>query len=127
MNHCIAKQLVSLAQHTNRAIALEELAGIRKRVRARRNQRRQLHIWAFYDLQQKIAYKAELAGVPVIYIDSAYTSQTCPVCGCIDKRNRPSQDTFSCVGCGHAGHADAIAALNVQRRAVVNLPNVGAA
>jgi len=36
----------------------------------------------------------------------------CPTCGLVDKRNRLSQAQFVCVGCGLAGHADTIAALN---------------
>jgi putative transposase len=42
----------------------------------------------------------------------------------LDKRNRPSQSTFSCVSCGFSGFADHIAARNIASRAVVNPPNV---
>jgi putative transposase len=124
VNHCISKQIVDYAKGTGRGIALEDLTGIRDRVTVRRAYRRQLHGWAFYDLRQKIEYKAELAGVPVAVVDPRNTSRTCPVCGCIDKRNRPDQSTFSCVACGFSGFADHIAAVNISRRAVVNQPHV---
>ena len=64
-NHRIAKEIVTRAQRTGRGIALEELRGIRDRVRVRRAQRRQMHGWSFHDLQRKILYKAALQGVPV--------------------------------------------------------------
>ena len=133
VNHVIAKTIVAKAKDTNRAIALEDLKGIRKRVTARRPQRAMLHSWSFYQLRLFITYKAVLAGVPVFLVDPWNTSRTCPCCGCIDKANRPNQHTFSCVACGFAGLADhkvalrgAIAATNIRDRgrAHVNAPNV---
>jgi IS605 OrfB family transposase len=125
VNHCISKRLVAKAERTKRAIALEDLEGIRQRVRARRPQRATLHSWAFHDLGQKIVYKAKRAGVPVVFVDPRNTSRECPACGLIDKANRPERDTFHCVGCGHAGPADHIAARNIASRAAINRPNAG--
>jgi putative transposase len=125
VNHRISKRIVAKAQGTRRAIALEVLDGIRARVTVRHGrQRAALHSWAFFDLKQKIAYKAALAGVPVFSVDPRNTSRTCPSCGLVDKRNRPSQDVFKCIGCGSAGRADHIAAENI-RRAAVNRPYAG--
>ncbi len=123
INHCISKQLVRRAKDTERGIALEDLTGIRKRITVRKAHRRQLHSWAFYDLRTKIEYKAELAGIPIVAVDPRNTSCTCPICNCIDKRNRPNQATFSCVFCGHSGFADHIAAINISRRAAINQPH----
>ena len=69
------------AERTGRGIALEDLGGIRDRVRLRKPQRVTLHSWAFHQLGQYIAYKAARAGVPVVYVDPAYTSQRCSSCG----------------------------------------------
>jgi IS605 OrfB family transposase len=99
-NHCIAKSIVAEAQRTCRGIALEDLTGIRDRVRLRKPQRVTLHSWSFAQLGQFTAYKARLAGVPVVYVDPAYTSQRCSACGHADKKNRPDQATFSCTSCG---------------------------
>jgi transposase len=67
-------------------------------------------------LRRFVAYKAALAGVPVVYVDPRHTSRTCPACGLVDARNRVSQARFQCVGCGLAGHADTIAATNIRAR-----------
>jgi IS605 OrfB family transposase len=123
-NHCISKKLVAEAKDTNRALALEDLQGIRARVTVRRSQRATLHSWAFYQLRSFVTYKAKRAGVPVFLVDPRNTSRTCPACGHIDKANRPSQSKFSCVVCGCAGLADHIAAVNIGRRAAVNPPIV---
>jgi len=122
INHVISKRLVAKANGTARGIALEDLSGIKERVTVRKGQRRQHHAWSYHDLRQKIEYKAQLAGVVVVAVDPRNTSRTCPVCGLIDKRNRPRQDTFSCVSCGFCGHADTVAAGNIASRAAVNRP-----
>jgi IS605 OrfB family transposase len=126
VNHTISKQIAAKAKDTNRAIALEDLKGIRLRVTARRPQRATLHSWSFHQLKLFVEYKALRVGVPVFLVDPRNTSRTCPRCGCIDKANRRSQSNFSCVSCGFAGLADHIAATNISARgrAHVNAPNV---
>jgi putative transposase len=124
VNHQLSKKLVAKAQDTERAIALEDLSGIRTRTTARRFQRATLHNWSFAQLRMFVEYKAKRAGISVILVDPKNTSRTCPACGHIDKANRKSQSQFSCVVCRFAGLADHIAAVNIARRAVVNLPIV---
>ncbi|MBC8078614.1 MAG: IS200/IS605 family element transposase accessory protein TnpB, partial [Chloroflexales bacterium] len=126
VNHTISKRLVSVAEHTKRALALEDLKGIRTRIRAGRQQRTVLHSWAFFQLRAFIAYKAQRVGIPVVCVDPRNTSRTCPACGHIAKANRPNQATFRCVSCGCAGHADTIAAGNIRvlGRAAVMQPHV---
>jgi putative transposase len=125
VNHRIAKELVRRAERTGRGIALEDLKGIRDRIRARRSQRGALHSWAFAQLKQLILYKAQLAGVAVeAGVHPRNTSRQCPRCGHTHKRNRRSQPRFRCVECGHRGHANHIAACNIAGRAAVNRPNV---
>jgi IS605 OrfB family transposase len=116
INHTISKCLVRMAECTKRGLALEDLEGIRSRIKARRPQRRILHSWSFNQLRRFVAYKAALAGVPVVYVDPHNTSRTCPACGLVDARNRPTQACFECVGCGLAGLADTIAAENIRVR-----------
>lgn len=124
MNHCISKAIVQKAQRSGSMIALENLKGIRSRIKARRRQRGRLHNWAFAQLRSFIEYKARLAGVPVSSVDPANTSRYCPSCGHTEKFNRKSRDLFECRRCGFAGLADHIAALNIRARAAINQPMV---
>ncbi|MEQ9033100.1 MAG: transposase, partial [Aggregatilineales bacterium] len=78
--------------------------------------------WSFADLGSKIVFKAKLYGVPVEYVDPAYTSQMCACCGHVDKRNRKSQSIFLCTACQFSEHADVNAAINIGRRVSVNAP-----
>ncbi len=129
VNHTISKRIVETAERTKRAISLEDLKGIRTRVRARRQQRAQLHSWSFAQLRSFIGYKAQQAGIPVVLVDPRNTSRRCPACRHTDKANRPNQATFCCTSCGCAGHADVIAAENicVLGRAAVMQPHVSEA
>ncbi|MFJ6065468.1 RNA-guided endonuclease InsQ/TnpB family protein [Streptomyces tendae] len=115
-NHIIAKTIVTEAERTSAGISLEELKGIRQRVRLRKPQRVALHSWAFAQLGDFIVYKAKRAGVPLVLIDPAYTSQTCAQCGHVDRRNRVDQGLFICRGCGVVAHADRNASHNIATR-----------
>jgi putative transposase len=128
VNHRISKRIVAEAKRTKRAIALEDLMGIRSRVRARKPQRATLHSWSFHQLREFLEYKAKRAGVRVVFVDPRNTSRTCPSCGHCAKENRPDQATFKCQRCGLAGLADLIAATNIRVRgwAVVSRPDADA-
>jgi IS605 OrfB family transposase len=123
VNHCISKEIVAKAKGTKRAVALEDLTGIRMRITVSRRRRATLSSWSFNQLRSFITYKAEREGISTVFVDPRNTSRTCPECGTIDKRNRKNQRLFSCVSCGFAGLADYIAAENI-RRAAVNQPIV---
>jgi IS605 OrfB family transposase len=118
VNHRIAKRIVAEAVRTGRGIAVEDLTGIRERVRLRKPQRVTLSSWSFHQLGAFLSYKARRAGVPLVEVDPRYTSQTCNRCGHRDKRNRPDQETFVCRSCGVVAHADHNAALNIARLGV---------
>ncbi|MFF7839354.1 RNA-guided endonuclease InsQ/TnpB family protein [Streptomyces ossamyceticus] len=117
VNHKIAKHVVAEAERTGRGIALEDLTGIRERVRLRKPQRATHSSWSFHQLGQFIAYKARKAGVPVVHVDPAYTSRTCAECGHMDRANRVSQAWFACRSCGFVDHADRNGSRNIRARA----------
>ncbi|MFI7153177.1 RNA-guided endonuclease InsQ/TnpB family protein [Nonomuraea sp. NPDC050022] len=118
LNHQISTFVVREAERTGRGVALEDLQGIRGRVRAHRFQRRTLHNWAFAQQITFTRYKTARAGIAFLLVDPAYTSQTCPECGYVSRANRPARGRFVCQRCGLAGHADHIAARNIATRGI---------
>jgi transposase len=84
-------------------------------------QRRNYRSWSFNRLKEFVTYKAAIAGVPLVYIDHAYTSQKCPICHDISRSNRPARDEFKCICCGFPGRIGHIAATNIATRVEVNL------
>ena len=116
VNHQISKKIVSKAKSTNSAIALEDLKGIKERTivkKCHKKQRDKRNAWSFYQLRLFIQYKAQLAGVPVVIVNPAYTSIMCPKCTAIDKKNRKTQSEFCCTGCNYTEHADVVGSINI--------------
>lgn len=50
--------------------------------------------------------------VDIVHIPASYTSQRCPHCSYVHKKNRKG-NIFKCQHCQHTGHADRNAALNI--------------
>lgn len=123
VNHTISKRLVANAKRSDAALALEDLRGIRSRVKAQRAQRARLSNWSFLQLRRFVSYKARMAGIEVIVVDPRNTSRTCSVCGHCEKANRPERDTFRCRRCGYTAKADTNAARNIRAKAAINRPN----
>ena len=109
-DHQLSRAIINFAKENNvKTIQLEELAGIRQTARTSRKNAKNLHTWSFYRLAQFIAYKANLAGMNVIYVNPKYTSQTCPVCGA---RNHADDRKYKCP-CGFKIHRDILGAMNI--------------
>src|ERR1035438_10163296 len=64
-------------------------------------------------LQDRLSYKLGWFGGELNKVNPAFTSQTCPQCGHVCADNRPARDRFKCIACGHVGHADNVAAMNI--------------
>ena len=110
INHVISRRIVETARTSQRQMAMEDLTGIRQRTKSRKAQRYSQHSWAFYQLRQFVAYKAQDAGVLLVLVNPAYTSKTCHRCG---ERGHRNALKFSCTRCGYVGDADYNAACNI--------------
>ena len=106
LSHDIVKTAVA---HDVKVIKLERLANIRSTTRTSRKNNHSLHNWSFYRLAQFIEYKAKLAGIKVEYVNPAYTSQACPVCGHVHHAN----DRNYVCECGFHIHRDVLGAMNI--------------
>jgi putative transposase len=113
LNHKVSRKIVEMAKEQNAALVFEDLDGIRQTKKQHRSFKYALHSWSFFQLQLFVEYKAKLLGVPVLYIDPAYTSQDCSRCGV--RGQRKGKD-FKCPVCGHVDHADVNAAFNIALR-----------
>lgn len=123
VNHEISASIVGEAVETGcGTIAMENLSNVRARIKAGKRMRTRLHRWAWRQLQQFIEYKARGAGIAVLYVNPAYTSQTCSVCGTLGVR---SKQRFSCKECGIFAHSDRNAARNIAKIGVSALAPTG--
>lgn len=114
VNHCLSKTLVS--ENPDTLIVVEDLTNVTfDTVSHRKKENRyEHHSWAFYQLQQDIAYKAREHGSYLIKVNPAYTSQRCPKCGTICKENRnKTNHSYHCNNCHYQSNDDRVAAMNI--------------
>ena len=110
IDHKLSHDIIETAvAHDVKVIKLERLANIRSTTRTSRKNNPSLHTWSFYRLAQYIEYKARLAGIKVEYVNPAYTSQRCPVCGNV---HHADNRKYICK-CGFHTHRDLLGAINI--------------
>ena len=144
-NHVIGKRKQHKIDHLNRELISkirEEIANLCKRLKKHHyhhavfedldnqfgstfakdendlNYNRRLRILHLGDLKNDFEHIARKYGIAVSLVQSFYTSQTCPHCGCIDKENRKDQEHFECIECGYKSNADLNASRNIRQRVV---------
>ena len=107
MNHKVSRSVVDFANQHRSTIVLEDLGKIAKKGKAKRYVQKSQ--WSFYQLETFIKYKAALLGIPIYFVNPAYTSQICSRCGSI---NKPNGKNYRC-SCSHFDHRDSNAAFNI--------------
>lgn len=119
VNHCVSKALVeNNPKHT--LFVLEDLSGIRSATELVKTKDRYVSVsWSFYDVEQKLIYKAKKNQSSIIKVDPRYTSQCCPICGHTEKSNRnKKKHLFTCKNCGYQSNDDRIGAMNLYRMGI---------
>ena len=119
VNHCISKALVN-TNPKGTLFILEDLSNVRSATEKVRVKDRYVSVsWSYYDLEQKLSYKALKNHQLVQKVNPAYTSQTCPKCGHTEKANRNKKlHLFCCKNCGYKSNDDRIGAMNLHRMGI---------
>ncbi len=114
VNHCVSKALVT-NNPSKTLFVLEDLTNVKQATEKVRKKDRYVSVsWSFYDLEQKLKYKAQRSGGLVVNVDPHYTSQRCPKCGHIEHSNRDKKHhVFCCKNCGYCSNDDRIGAMNL--------------
>ncbi|WP_020374168.1 RNA-guided endonuclease InsQ/TnpB family protein [Sulfobacillus thermosulfidooxidans] len=81
-----------------------------KRHRRSRRTNQEIGVLEFGRLEQYLEYKLRRYGIPLIKISEAYTSQTCPHCGHL---NKVAGRTYHCRACDYQAHRDGVGAVNI--------------
>lgn len=119
VNHCISKALVE-TNPDGAMFVIEDLTGIRSVTERVKVKNRYISVsWSYYDLEQKLFYKALRHHQLVEKVNPAYTSQTCPKCGHTEKANRNKKiHLFCCKNCDYKSNDDRIGAMNLHRMGI---------
>src|SRR5918995_381332 len=123
--HNVSRDIVNRAIETNALIVLGDIKHLRKKKQNTMGRKfnRKLAGFQYYKLAQYINYKAALAGIKVIEVSEAWTSQYCKTCN--QKGIRKIQGLFQCQTCGE-DNADRNAAFNIAKRGLGQASNLGA-
>ncbi len=106
LNHNISQQIVQEAKQSDAALAFEDLTNIRESLNQKprsKTERRRTNNWAFYQLRLFTQYKANIAGVQIVFVPPAYTSQTCSRCHHVHPVKGKSYRNGKVFNCGHCG------------------------
>lgn len=85
------------------------------------NYNRKVKFLGLSSLKNEVEHIARKYNIALSTVQSSYTSKMCPICGCIAAENRPNQETFECVECGHTDNADHNASVNIKNRVTVTV------
>ncbi|MFP3309266.1 MAG: RNA-guided endonuclease TnpB family protein [Acidilobus sp.] len=109
--------IISLAKQSQLAVAREDLMGLIESLRELPKEHRTALIALGYRrLAFWIDWQAEKGGVPLLVVDPADTSSTCPRCGA--KLVVVGYRRLRCPRCGLEADRDTIAVLNIEGRAL---------
>lgn len=110
--NAISRQIVSFAESLGSGIKLEKLFSPHYSHRHGMGGSIEFSFenGSFFSLQQQVERRAIDRGIPVIYVNPAYTSKRCCRCGGFGRRTRKH---FECPHCGYSAHADVNAAFNI--------------
>lgn len=117
--NAISRQIVSFAESLGSGIKFEKLFSPRYSHRHGANGSYEFSFenGSFFSLQQQVEKRAGDRGIPVIYVNPAYTSKRCCRCGNFGRRLRKH---FECPHCGYVAHADVNAAFNIAAASLHN-------
>jgi len=111
--HKVGRHIVEWSQQFEKpCIVFEDLKEMRDSIDYGTRMNRRLHHLPFRALQYYTSYKASFEGIPTAWIDPAYTSQRCPMCGHTERANRHKK-RFKCKSCEHQDHSDRGASVNI--------------
>lgn len=123
----IADMCKELSEQGVDHIVMEDLNGqfgrsyIKDKVNDDLNYNRITKALGISSLKDEVEHIARKYGIAVSTVQASYTSKMCPVCGSIEDENRPNQETFECIECGHSDNADVNAAINIRNRVAVTV------
>ena len=108
--HTVSKKVVEYAKQFEKPIIVMERLGNFNNNSWNKRFNFLLGNWARRKLQKMIEYKANWEGIPVFYVNPAFTSVICHYCG---KKGKRKGSIFKCSRCGRQYNADLNASMNL--------------
>jgi putative transposase len=108
------KEIIGKAREVGATvIVMEDLRRLNKEDKDSRELNGRIHRWSYKRFQQILEYQAKLHGLNVKYVDPAYTSSLCPLCGGELDLSSNGHRLMKCQRCGLEEDRDVIAVKNL--------------
>jgi putative transposase len=115
--HRAAKEIINKAREVGATvIVMEDLRRLNEGDKGSRELNGRIHRWSYKRFQQILEYQAKLHGLNVKYVNPAYTSSICPVCGDELEESSNGRRLRKCQRCGLEEDRDVIAVKNLVKR-----------
>ena len=112
-----AREMINKAKRIGATtIVMEDLRGLNKEDMGSKELNGRIHRWSYRRFQQILEYQAKLHGLNVKYVDPAYTSSLCPICGDELEESSNGRRLRKCQRCGLEEDKDVIAVKNLVKR-----------
>jgi IS605 OrfB family transposase len=112
----VVKKIINKAGEVGATVIVMEDLDLYERDLGSRELNGRIHRWSYRRFQQILEYQAKLHGLDVKYVDPAYTSSVCPVCGGGLDLSPNGRRLKRCQRCGLEEDRDIVAVRNLTRR-----------
>jgi putative transposase len=120
-----AKGIIGKAIEVGATVIVLEDLDVYKEDKGSRELNGRIHRWSYRRFQRILEYQAKLHGLNVKYVDPAYTSSLCPVCGGELDLSSNGRRLMKCQRCGLEEDRDVIAVKNLTKRYYEEYMNTG--
>ena len=112
----VAKKIIGKAKEAGATVIIMEDLNVYKEDKDSKELNGRIHRWGYRRFQRILEYQAKLHGLNVKYVDPAYTSSLCPICGGELEEGSNGRRLRKCKRCGLEEDRDAIAVKNLTKR-----------
>ena len=119
--HHVSRHIVKFCvKHNIGTVVVGDISkiNINNRKRRRKQCNQEIGKIEFGTLFKYLKYKLEEQGIELEKVSEEYTSQTCPVCGIL---NKPCKRKYKCRHCGYTGIRDLVGASNIRNMFINNI------
>jgi IS605 OrfB family transposase len=106
-------------------IVIGELKDIKQNMNLGKKNNQNFQYIPYGLFKQKLKAKCEYYGINYIEVDEAHTSQSCSVCGDVNKNNRKHRGLYVCNNCGSVLNADVNGAKNILKKVAPESVRIG--
>ena len=104
-------------------VVVEDLKGVKHKSKFSKKFNNKMQYWSYRNVFERLQRVCEETGRTLLHVDPAYSSQTCSLCGHVDRNSRKGEQ-FWCTRCGMTKDADLNASEVILQRGTYGSPSL---